>query len=385
MKYTLMHKNIETADILIDEVQGGIAKIEEVFVPEHLPIGTFHKTADRKSLNDWWIGRSIPASRDGIKEALEKLGISCCSAMLSKSYGASLSDHYWIKPKGENIFWKDINFYDNTFSEDIGDILFGQEIPKEINFMSPDNTSDGWLKKRWKIVNGERMLFKAGSNPFQQEPFNEVIASKLFEKLDIPHVDYTVVWQNEYPFSVCKGFVTPDTELIPAQRIMLSERKPNHINTYQHFVDCCQKRGIDAVSFLNKMLTADYIIANEDRHFNNFGLLRNPDTLEFIRFAPIYDSGTSLFYNRNAAKFKDYESKPFRSNPDEQLMLVTSFNWFHPAKLKSFTDDIRETFLESMKNGFTSAERTEQIASIVENRIKYISELLDKPELFKKA
>ena len=36
-------------------------------------------------------------------------------------------------------------FFENLFSEDVGSALFGG--PFSGNFMSPDNTSDGWLRK----------------------------------------------------------------------------------------------------------------------------------------------------------------------------------------------------------------------------------------------
>ena len=68
----------------------------------------------------------------------------------------------------------------------MGDVLFGK--PKkdaEFDFSSPDNTSDGFLKKRWKIINGKRCLIKGGSNPFQQQPFNEIIATGVMERLSI--------------------------------------------------------------------------------------------------------------------------------------------------------------------------------------------------------
>lgn len=41
----------------------------------------------------------------------------------------------------------------------------------------------------------------------------------------------------------------------------------------------------------------DYLITNTDRHMNNISIIRNPDTLEILGFAPIYDSGNSMFYN----------------------------------------------------------------------------------------
>ena len=47
------------------------------------------------------------------------------------------------------------------------------------------------------------------------------------------------------------------------------------------------------------MLVLDYIIANTDRHWNNFGVIRNADTRCYIDIAPIYDSGTSMWVNES--------------------------------------------------------------------------------------
>ena len=129
--------------------------------------------------------------------------------LLVRSFGLSLSDQYWIKPDGTDLEWKRINFFDKAFSDDIGNVLFGLKI-REGNFdiSSTDNTSDGCLKKRWKIIDGRRCLLKGGSNPFRQQPFNEVIASNIMEKLGIPHIPYTILWDDDMPYSVCEDCVT---------------------------------------------------------------------------------------------------------------------------------------------------------------------------------
>lgn len=41
--------------------------------------------------------------------------------------------------------WKNINFFENDFSDDVGNILFGQPAGQDIDLMSPCNTSDGRL------------------------------------------------------------------------------------------------------------------------------------------------------------------------------------------------------------------------------------------------
>jgi hypothetical protein len=38
----------------------------------------------------------------------------------------------------------------------------------------------------------------------------------------------------------------------------------------------------------------DYLIKNSDRHFGNIGIIRDPDTLEILRLAPLFDHGFSM-------------------------------------------------------------------------------------------
>lgn len=100
MNCILMHKRIAVAEIELDEATCLIRKTGAVFAPEHLPIGIPVRSSipDRVALNDWWAERSIPASRSGIRDALETLGIRNTKMLLVRCYGLSLSDQYWICP-----------------------------------------------------------------------------------------------------------------------------------------------------------------------------------------------------------------------------------------------------------------------------------------------
>ena len=383
MECMLMHKRIPVAVIELDDATGFIQKIGEIYAPEHLPVGipVRNGIADRTALNDWWTDRSIPASRSGIREALEILEIANTTLLLLRCYGLSLSDQYWIKPDGSNLTWEDINFFDNPFSDDIGDVLFGA--PKhanELNLSSPDNTSDGFLKKRWKILDGKRCLIKGGSNPFRQQPFNEVIATEIMARLNIPHVPYALVWNNNAPYSICEDFVDENTELIPAWRVMMIQKKSNNVSVYQHFVKCCEFLGIkDVVPFLDRMITLDYIIANEDRHFNNFGLLRNADTLEWIGMAPIYDSGSSLGYDKLPAQMKsekDVGCKPFKNHHPEQLQLVQSFDWLDLSKLHDVEDMIRGTLTQDTDENYLDEFRIDAVVNAVKRRIQNLEQIV---------
>ena len=382
MKCNLMHKRIAVAELLLDDTTGFIQRIGEVFRPEHLPVGVSVKKgiADRAALNEWWTDRSIPASRSGIREALETLDVVSTKILLVRCYGLSLSDQYWICPENSNLTWEQINFFENPFSDDMGDVLFGT--PKKANgfdFSSPDNTSDGCLKKRWKILDGKRCLIKGGSNPFRQQPFNEVIAAGVMGRLDIDHIPYTVVWNEDAPYSVCEDFVTEDTELVSAWRIMQTQKKENNISVYQHFVNCCKALGApDVVPSLDRMIVLDYIIANEDRHLNNFGLLRNAETLEWLGFAPVFDSGSSLGYDKVAAQIRaerDVVCKPFKKHHTEQLRLVSSFDWIDFEKLTDVESMITVVLSDEKNNEFIDKSRISAIASTTGKRIQMLREI----------
>lgn len=384
MKYVLMHKRIAVAQIELDDVTGFIQRIGTVFEPAHLPVGIPLRQGrpDRSAMNAWWTDRSIPASRSGIREALETLEITDTKMLLVRCFGLSLSDQYWIKPENSELTWDQINFFENPFSDDIGDVLFGaNKNANALDFSSPDNTSDGNLKKRWKVIDGKRCLVKGGSNPFRQQPFNEVVAAGIMERLNIPHVPYRVMWNQDAPYSVCEDFISGDTELVPAWRIIQTRKKANNVSVYEHFVKCASTIGIpDVIPFLDRMIVLDYLIANEDRHLNNFGAIRNAETLEWVCMAPIYDSGSSLGYDKVAAEIRfsrNIVCKPFKNHHEEQLKLVSDFSWIHFEELSDIRDLIINTLSSDDAKEYIDETRIAAIVDSVEHRIAHLKEIAD--------
>jgi hypothetical protein len=373
----LMHKNIPVLELTVSEYSGSIEKHGVLHNPAHLPLGTTVASGKDKgriipyNLNDWWTGRSIPASRDGLRDALEKLGFLNPLLLLTKCYGLSLSDQYWICPKDSGLRWETVNFFQNDFSKDIGELLFGHEPadPASISLMSPDNTSDGWLRKKWIIADGKRYLMKGGSGVYRQEPFNEVVACAVMRRLNIHHIPYTVIHEKDRPYSLCENFVTPDTELIPAWRVRGHFKRSNQDSRLTHLLRCCETLGIPGVrGALDKMLVLDYIISNEDRHYNNFGFIRNAETLEWLGAAPVFDSGTSLWHNTQRVG-SPVECKPFKKDHAEQIKLVEDFSWFDYGALAGLKDEIKE-ILSSSED--VDGRRGNMIASAVAERCGHI-------------
>lgn len=378
MKYILMHREIEVAEIELDELSH-ITNIYEVYAEEHFPVGTLGKHGvDKTMLAKWWAKRSIPASRSGLRETLDLLHMSVPQELLAKCYGLSLSDQYWISPKDKPLMWKEINFFDHDFSEDVGNLLFGYgEFSDSMSLISPDNTSDGQLIKKWKIADGKRVLIKGGSNPYQQEPLCEVIASGIAERLCIPHTKYTLLWEHEKPFSVCQDFITSETELISAYHIMQSRKKPNDLSDYKFYLSCVEQLGVKNIrEQTEKMIVLDFLIGNEDRHFNNFGLIRNAVTLEWIGAAPIFDCGTSLWYNTQESLIKplspNLPAKPFKKTHREQIKLVKDFSWLDMKKLKGMEEEMEEILSQSP---YISRERRTVLCDAFCQRAELLGEI----------
>lgn len=390
MEYILKHKNIDVLSFDTDG-NGNVSSVKEIYNIEHCPIHLLdYKTSKNIALYEFWKRRSIPASRQNIERALEQLGETASSLVL-KSFGLSLSDCYWAKPSNSNLEWKDINFYENTFSDDVGNILFNNaNVSKNPNLVSPDNTSDGWLKKRWVIRDGERVLIKAGSEPYQQEPFNEVLASKIYQELGLNHVPYKAVKIGDVFYSACPCFTSLTSELIPAWPVFNIAKRGNSTSMFNHLIDCAQKLGLQDSETLKqdicRMLLIDYITANTDRHLNNFGFLRNPDTLELTGLAPIYDSGTSMFYDKAVYDLKNIiahdsskiEAKPFAGNQKEQLRRIPYKEYCKDMNIDKLKDipSFYDKLLDN--NPRTTDDRRHLLCTILDNRIHETKRLIKK-------
>lgn len=341
MTYILKHKDIDVLKFKFSE-SNKISEVTEVFNIEHLPIGILknENLNITEAMATWWEHRKIPASRDKLEEGLRLLNIKAPLELLRKSMGLSLNDHYWIMPENSNLKWHNINYYENNFSEDIGKALFDNKIVAEdkskINVFSPDNSSDGVLKKKWIIKNdGTRALIKGGDIYSPQEAFNEVIAAEIMERLDIPHAKYKILddKQKQTYYSESPNFTTEKLEFINANHIIQTFSQDNITNPYENFISCCEKLGLERNLFekdLARMFLVDYIMANRDRHYRNFGFLRDSETLKWKGLAPVYDTGRSLFEgladidleNEHFTNSTKIEAKPFATNQADQIKMI---------------------------------------------------------------
>ena len=376
-RFTLMSADYEVARLTFDKERKLPMSVEEIIDPSRMPFGTTTSTGTVKPrlFNNWWGHRSIPTSRPGYLSRLSQLEIDSVLDVPVRNLGLSLSDCYWIKPDANHsITWSAINYFDNSFTQDNAacwDTWLGG-----IGLDSPDNTSEGELPKRWAIRNGQRLLIK-GCSSDDQRPYNEVIATALHRRLlkADEYVPYELVQVRDGIACACPNFLNPREEFIPAYYLrekLGNTRGKNELDRIARWCDTwlCDKGAMQRA--LSQMVVCDFILANTDRHWRNFGFIRSVDTLE-MRPAPLFDSGNSLWYAHTSGQVSQndwaFASKPFDANPFRQLSFVDDLDWFDADALEGFADEAGEILVgsshatESGRLSFIKQGLTKQVAN----------------------
>ena len=190
-------------------------EITSVMVPELMPIGA-GRTG--KTFENWWDARIIPYKRIKFLESLPVSGISNPNELAFLTHGLSLLNQYWIREEYEDLKWKDINLFENDFSEFIGKALFNrrsfssEDFPPLYRF-SPEGMSPGDQTKRWHInEKNERVLIKTDNKG--EKCVNELLASSLAEQIGLSHTDYSLGIEDGKYVCMSRCFTSEDTEII---------------------------------------------------------------------------------------------------------------------------------------------------------------------------
>lgn len=361
--YILMNKKTPVLAFEYDLDTHSAARITSIETPQAAPLGMqdHYGAITKHDLNYWWRHRAIPASRAQVNRLLENLRLESTIELAEKNFGLSLSDRYWINDEADPKNWDDINFFDNGFDDDLGFLTLGQDSGgsspdapdyRHVSLSSPNSTLGGDLMKKWKIIDGERILLKAGVGAFNQEPYNEVAATELHRRLmqQGEYVPYHLFEDGRRVYSACANMLGPDEELVPAWDIIRNVKKSNNLSDVQFYVRRCVDLGLDENMVweqLAKMFSSDFVTANRDRHYRNFGVIRNVGTYQVTRLAPVFDSGSCLWSD---VEFLDmpsdyaYKAKPFKYNgmrPIDQVRLFEGhFDWFDEATLDDYPDRV---------------------------------------------
>ena len=389
MKRILMNKDVEVMTLEYDSISCSFIKIYNVSNMEYARYIISRISNDNDALlkraSRWFLGRSIPSWRDRLDLLLHRLNIIAPNELLNKAFGLSLSDQYWLKPFDTNIKYDDVNFFDNDF--DYSEFLEASlsknssTIINENSLKTPNNTTDGMLKKAWVIEDGIRYLLKSGYKTEVLQPFNEVLASEICKRLGFNHVTYTLDLYKNTVVSKCPCFINKDIELVTAYQVV-SDIWDFNVDSYEKYISKLEEMGInDARREVENMFILDFLIMNEDRHLNNFGIIRDVDTLKWVYVAPIFDNGQSLninYYSEDELHVTGegrffYEVRSF----DEIIKVVKDIKRIDVSKLEGIPEWFDNLLHQYQEFTHISNERINKLCILLNHQINKLKKLIE--------
>ena len=363
--YFLMYENQKVAVFSVEN--GIISKVQ--FSDSnltYLPVGI----STTEQLQRWITNRCIPFTRQGLNREL--VTITPFEYML-QNMGLSLTDHYWICNIENVCTWESINLYVNDFKA-----RYSLNISDDINIV-PSATLKGDLKKKWIIEqDGTRYLVKGNYNNTCRQSISEVLATEIHKRQNkFMYTPYKFVRikndGTEVIGCACPNFTNINTEFVPAIDIVRYLKVPNNMSLYEFYIEVCKRYDLDLRSYLEYQIMTDFIITNTDRHLNNFGIIRDSKTLKFLSYAPIFDSGNSMFYKGYipvGKKLLDIDVTSFTKKEVKLMSYVTNKDLVNISLLPS--DD--EVYNLLKVDETVNEETNERIVRAYNMKIKFLED-----------
>ena len=258
-----------------------------------------------KGIIKWLSNRVIPKNRAFVDEILKTFGLSVnnTKGIIDICLGLSLNDSYWVTPVEFEGKFVDYNLFENPFSEALSLVAYtGVGSAEKAFSTSPEFTTNGMLRKAWRHIENDGIyLYKGGTEGAANagnEPYSEFYACQVAKTMGLNCVEYDLENWKGILASKCRLFTDIDTSFVPISRLIKDRTLKNALDYYAGL-------GKEFYDELCSMLVFDAVIYNEDRHFGNFGILRDNHTGKIIKPAPIFDNGLSLF---NFAMAEDLEN-----------------------------------------------------------------------------
>ncbi len=344
----LKHKNNNVALLELSD-DNSITKIKSL-IPAEMP---YLRDMTLKEINSWWNNRAIPDKRKELNTFLQESNCDNSLQFMTKNLAISLSDCYWVCPISINLSWEQVNLYENTKR-----VTFSDNVGNEFS-NNPNGSLNGSMDKEALFENNHWILKKHRETLFGEQCVNELFANLINSRQpNTPdYVKYNLqLGEDRCNSCTCDFFTDNNLEFITAYNFTASEKQNNSMSNYEQYINLCIKYGLNEQyirNFMDYQTLLDFIITNTDRHYQNFGVLRNPDTLKIENLAPIFDCGNSMFYdngykmsaydilNINITAMAKYEEKMLEYVSNKDILIVDNL----PSK-----DEVLDFYIKNKVN-----------------------------------
>ena len=290
--FEIMHKDLVVATI---SERGEVSIYHEQFMPFDLVLLESDdyevRVGNTTEFQHWCASRMLSLDRTHAKAILNAIGASQSPTDADRAdialscHCVSLIDVHWVREKGEEISFKQINLYDNSLNEAIVELsLRGKSLtvtnmelvtPKDV---APDLSTRGLFPKAWIRKNGTFVLLKDGGTDVVRR---ELLASCICQCFDIPQVVYESGTFQGVPVTRSKIVTSKNYSIVPmrAYEQYCTEWDLDYLE---------EVKRLDSINYYG-MNILDYLTGNTDRHGENWGLLVDNETNTPISLHPLMD------------------------------------------------------------------------------------------------
>ena len=313
MKYTLKHKDVNIAifDLKYNNIQQLIIDKEQIsklplplkrLVKDGYKDEFVEKETDEYYLinedgcilfDSWLDDRDIPVTRYNYDAYIKKDDTP--RKWLLNNNGFSFNDCYWFENEKEELSWSDI-------VNRLNDLDIYYSVKDETGHYKKHNTTlGGQLEKFWYKEDDNVMLCKKIDMHYDILIAREIIASLIYEKQGYSnYCKYNFIYDTKGNIAgcSCKCFTDTEKELITAYDLLEEYNMTQLDDVWERIVKLAYNYGLPEFktkNYLDIQTMVDYIITNRDRHQGNIGFIRDTNTLNILKPAPIYDNGSSKY------------------------------------------------------------------------------------------
>lgn len=271
------HATLMSKDVPVGDIHGRtVTPLREELLPIY-----FQRGGD---FAQWLSMRAIDATRTNsrlLKKVLRLQERDDVSTALHFN-AVTITDTYWVRPDGSSLTWDDVRFRENYFDTLAlrGDLSAFSRKPSR----TPELTNIGSFEKCWRLENGKWWMYKQAT-PLQR--FSELFVYYLSNALHFPCAKYEPA--GEYIRTL--DFTEGKLNFEPAFSLVGEDE--DYLHSYRAF----QQIGQSLADQYVELLMMDAFCLNADRHTNNYGVLRDPDSGKVLRLAPNFDNNIALISN----------------------------------------------------------------------------------------
>ena len=308
-----------------------------------------------QNADTWLETRAIDSHRANsrlLKKALRLTEKDDISTVIHVN-GATITDNYWIREIGSELTYDDVKFEDDYFSTLAlkGNYDSFNRAANSKRSKTPELTNVGSFEKCWKLRDGKWWMYKKANH---EEMFSELFIYELGRELGMNMAIY------ERGDGYIKSLDFTDSASVnfePASTFMGDNEE------YSDVVKALEKICPNAIPDYVKLIFLDTICVNPDRHTNNFGLLRDVKSGEFLGLAPNYDNNMALIARGYPTKI---------GNKD---VLITMFNELmeeYPT-FRSYIPQVTEETVRKILNKLNMKVKSQLVVDLVTKRCELIT------------